>query len=187
MVDLIWYSPEEPSNEHFTGGRHGDGQRLQGVVVVPVAGRPAHISYRVDADAGWRTRTVQADIEVAHRPSRLELGGDGQGTWTSNGQPAPELSGCVDVDLGWTPATNTLPIKRLGLGIGEERTLDVAWLRFPDLVLERARQTYRRLDEREWLYSSGEFSAVLEVDADGYVRRYGDDLWSTVAVFDGHR
>ena len=48
--------------------------------------------------------------------------------WSGTERP-PEYSDCVDVDLSFTPATNTLPIRRLGLDIGEEAEIHVAWLR----------------------------------------------------------
>jgi len=65
----------------------------------------------------------------------------------------------------------------LGLAVGDRQTLDVAWLRFPELTLERVAQTYEHLGPTTWRYSAGGFSAVLEVDEHGFVRRYGDDLW----------
>ncbi len=50
-------------------------------------------------------------------------------------------------------------------------------MKFPGLGVERGRQTYRRIADNVWRYSSGEFAAELTVDADGLVTRYGDDLW----------
>jgi len=34
-----------------------------------------------------------------------------------------DLAGCSDVDLGWTPATNILPIRRTGLVVGGSTTI----------------------------------------------------------------
>ena len=36
------------------------------------------------------------------------------------------LDGCPDVDFGWTPATNTVPIRRLGLEVGETASITAA-------------------------------------------------------------
>ncbi|HEU0053514.1 MAG TPA: putative glycolipid-binding domain-containing protein [Longimicrobium sp.] len=103
------------------------------------------------------------------------------GRWTVDGAARPELDGCVDVDISLSPSTNTLPIRRLGLAVGESAEVAAAWVRFPGLTVEVLPQRYTRLDERRWRYESrrGSFVAELEVDADGVVTRYGD-LWERV-------
>jgi uncharacterized protein len=87
---------------------------------------------------------------------------------------------CVDVDLGFTPATNTLPIRRLGLEVGEAAELAVAWLRWPTLRVERAEQRYERLARDRYRYSSGDFEADLTVDEHGLVVEY-EGVWRAVA------
>ena len=66
--------------------------------------------------------------------------------WSGTERP-PEYSDCVDVDLSFTPATNTLPIRRLGLDIGEEAEIHVAWLVWPELTVQPVLQRYTRLAE----------------------------------------
>ena len=108
-----------------------------------------------------------------HRP--LEIGG----LWSGKDKP-PGFSDCVDVDLGFTPATNTLPIRRLRLAVGGKREIAVAWLRWPELRLERALQRYERLAEDRYRYSSNGFSAELVVDEHGLVVDY-EGLWRAIA------
>jgi hypothetical protein len=185
MTEILWSSNTLHSCEAFVADE-GDEPRLRGALVLPLEGRPAHIHYKVTADAGWVTRSAEVVVSRAGTQRRLCIESDGDGHWTLDAQPRPDLDGCLDVDLGWTPATNTLPIRRLGLGgldVGQEQGIDVAWLRYPELRLERARQNYRRVDEHAWIYRSGSFSARLTVDAGGYVRRYGGDgLWVATAA-----
>jgi hypothetical protein len=38
--------------------------------------------------------------------------------------------GCLDIDLGFSPSTNLLPIRRLTLAVGEAATVRAAWLPF---------------------------------------------------------
>jgi hypothetical protein len=87
---------------------------------------------------------------------------------------ARTLKGCTDIDLGCSPSTNTLPIRRLRLGIGASSTIQAAWVRFPALVVVKAAQTYTRLDEFTYRYESGDFSAELTADEDGLVASYAD-------------
>ena len=111
---------------------------------------------------------------------------DGAGSWRADGEPVPALDGCLDVDLGWTPATNTLPIRRLDLAVDDEATIPVAFLRFPELTLVRSDQTYSRLAADRWRYRSGPYDFELTTDPDtGIVTRYGDELWRVVASTTG--
>ena len=42
----------------------------------------------------------------------LTLSRDSDGGWTANGEPRPELVGCLDVDFESSAVTNTLPFSR---------------------------------------------------------------------------
>lgn len=102
---------------------------------------------------------------------------DPRGRWWINERECPAAAGCVDVDLNFSPSTNLLPIRRLGLPIGQAADVRAAWLRFPSFTLEPFAQTYRRLAATTYRYeSAGGFVAELEVDATGLVRRYAD-IW----------
>jgi hypothetical protein len=94
----------------------------------------------------------------------------------------PDLKGCIDVDFSLTPSTNTLPIRRLHLAVGESRELTAAWVRFPELTVEPLAQRYTRLAERRYRYESivSGFTAELEVDDLGLVVTY-EGIWQRVA------
>ena len=44
------------------------------------------------------------------------------GVWTLDGAAVSGLEACVDLDLGFTPATNLLQIRRLALALGSIAT-----------------------------------------------------------------
>src|SRR5712664_99467 len=46
----------------------------------------------------------------------------------------PHSANVCDIDLAVTPATNTLPIRRLNLEVGQSQEVTAAWLKFPDLT-----------------------------------------------------
>ena len=97
-------------------------------------------------------------------------------------QECEPVRGAVDVDLGWTPFTNTLPIRRLSLAVGQKSgPVTAAWVRFPDLGLEPLTQEYERTAARRYRYTSGggSFAADLEVDDDGLVIDYSG-IWTRV-------
>ena len=143
-------------------------------MVLPVRGRPGHITYRVDVDDEWRTVAVAAAIVSGPEEMELDLKRDASG-WTVDGERRGDLAEAIDVDLGWTPATNTLPIRRLGLAAGERVELTVAWIRFPDPALLPMKQAYTNLGDDSWLYESVEsgFTAEATVDRRGVVTHYG--------------
>lgn len=181
---ITWFSARLESSEHFAAETVDSGHRLEGHVALPIGGQPALVRYRIDVDGDWRTRRVVATVDRGGATQRFDLECDGQGRWRNDGHEYPDLDGCTDIDLGWTPATNTLPIRRLLQAEADEQQIAVAWVRRPELDLVRGQQTYRRLGTHRWRYSSGDFAATLEVDDDGFVRRYGEDgLWVASATY----
>jgi hypothetical protein len=84
-----------------------------------------------------------------------------------------DVAGALDVDLTVTPATNTLPVRRLGLEVGQAADLWMAWIQFPDLEVIPSEQRYERLTQDRWRFSTGDFQAELVVDRDGLVLDYG--------------
>ena len=93
-----------------------------------------------------------------------------------------ELRGCTDIDLGCSPATNSLPIRRLRLAVGTSHTIKAAWVRFPELDVVAGAQTYTRVDEFTYRYASGTFEADLTVDDEGLVTSYAEWRRTGVAI-----
>ena len=167
-------SDEVETDEHCTLAVRPVGLSLIGTVLGADGGAPVRIEYRVFADPiGLTTAAHVRDIRgFATRTVTLER--DSKGGWTVDGAIARGLKGCTDVDLGCSPSTNTLPIRRLRLAIGQAQTIQAAWLRFPELVVVKSAQTYTRLDESTYRYSSGTYEAELTVDVDGLVVTYAE-------------
>lgn len=179
---VAWLAAHEfGGDEVCTLERTASGWRLAGEVAIAHRGRPARIGYTVDVDGGWHTRRTAARFLGVNGGPAFLLESDGRGNWTSDGQPLPQGDGCVDVDLGWTPATNTLPIRRLGLSPGESSPIRVVWIRYPELEIVGADQVYECLAPDRYRYSSGTFSADLVIDDTGLVVDY-EGLWKAVPV-----
>jgi hypothetical protein len=94
--------------------------------------------------------------------------------WLMNAIEVPEVAGSEDIDLGFSPSTNLLPIRRLALKVGEHATVRAAWVRFPELTLELLEQTYTRISPDCYRYESegGEFRRDLKTDENGFVVEY---------------
>jgi hypothetical protein len=162
------------SDEHCTLTLRDSGLSLVGTVLGAEGGRPVRVEYRVLADrAGMTTAAHVRDLR-GFETRTMALERTAKGSWTVDGAAARALRGCTDVDLGCSPSTNTLPIRRLRLAIGRSQTIQAAWVTFPELAVTKAAQTYTRLDEYTYRYSSGTFEADLAVDDDGLVTDYAD-------------
>jgi hypothetical protein len=159
-------------------------------VQVALGGMPLEYHCMIGSDVAWRT--VNASVISLGQGRRLFLRAE-EGRWTIEEgvlgarssrevHELPDLAGCVDVDLGISPSTNTLPIRRLNLEVGESRELTAAWVRFPELTVEPLAQRYTRLAERRYRYESlvSGFTAELEVDDLGLVISY-EGIWRRVA------
>jgi hypothetical protein len=181
---LIWHRVAPPSAEYFGLWADGAGWQLRGTVIAPMDNVPRRVRYGVICDAAWRTRAVHIALRTGAEEQALHLTADGEGNWERSGEPLPELRGCLDIDLEITPATNTLPIRRLALAPGIRGTATAAWVRFPQLSIEPLRQTYRRTGAMSYHYrSSPDFSATIRVDDLGLVTRYAD-VWQCAASQD---
>jgi hypothetical protein len=134
--------------------------------------------YEIACDTLFQTR--RANIYLRDSSSERSLKIDAQnGHWFENGQENQTVKGAVDIDLGWSPSTNTLPIRRLKLKVGETSgEFSAAWVRFPELTLQPLPQEYTRMADRQYRYSSrgGAFVANLLVDDSDLVLDY-EGFW----------
>lgn len=174
---VCWREWDGEGLEHCACRLDETGLMLEGVVAGTHEGLyGAH--YLVRADAAFRTRDVR--VAFVGGPA-LHLRADGEGGWrnAADGRSLPDLQGCVDIDIRVTPATNTLPIRRLGLAVGDSREIAVAYVPLPagadGLGPRRVMQRYTRLEgtgryRYEGLDSG--FSAEIEVDVTGLVLDY---------------
>jgi hypothetical protein len=176
---VLWERTDVPGFEWCELGRDPAGDTWLGVTLLAWEGQPYRVSYRIGLDASGSTRRVSVVSEGPGPAVVLELEADGIGTWQRDGAIVVESPGALDVDLGFSPSTNSLPIRRLDVAIGESREIEVAWILFPSFEVTLGRQTYERLGERAWRYRSEGFEADLTVDGDGLVDAY--DEWRAVA------
>jgi uncharacterized protein len=176
---ILWQRLDMPGLEWCEIRRAIEGAHVDGVALVAQAETPYRLEYAIEIDSGGQTR--RAVVRPIGMPrGALDLQADAGGHWLQNGAAVPRLTGCLDVDLGFSPMTNSLPIWRLGLAVGDTRDIRAAWVRFPEFTVDVLRQTYERKAESIYIYRSDGFEARLTVDADGIVEEYGS-YWRLLA------
>jgi hypothetical protein len=184
---LLWQRTDVHGAEHVIfDDRRGLTARGVAVAAGPV---PYQCRYELETDDGWFSTRFYAVAEGGGwlRELHMERTHDGwrittaeQGDLRAAGQPNALLPGAedpdrlkdaVDIDLYSSPLTNTLPLRRLGL-IDGTITIVAAWVLLPSLAVTANAQTYTVLEPGRVRYSSGSFTADLELDENGYVVRY---------------
>jgi uncharacterized protein len=173
MATVLWQDVETGALDRCRLETGPDGLRLSGTVLTPEHGSPLDVRYLVEAGPDGLTRRVELELDGG--ATRRVLLADGAGRWRWEGGPElAEVAGSLDVDLTVTPATNTLPIRRLAaLEVGRAADLHMAWVRFPGLEVLASAQRYERLAPDRWRFSTDGFQAELLVDPDGLVLDYG--------------
>jgi hypothetical protein len=127
--------------------RDGDGHVLEGHAAAVEDGEAWGLRYSVFVDSSWTTRSAHVVCRSTLGTYEIRLAADGAGSWELDGRPAPMLDGCLDVDLEASACTNTLPVRRLGLDVGEAADAPAAYIRATDLRVERLEQRYARLPD----------------------------------------
>ena len=192
---FVWRRLDTAGAEHvLIDDRSGLHARGTMVAATPV---PFTCRYDLYTDDSWLTVRCEATVEGPGflRSVRLERAtgrwrvtaseqGDLDAALRASGRATAGLPGCEepgrlgearDVDLGYSPLTNTLPLRRLGLlhaAPGTARAVTVAWIVLPSLEVIDSIQAYTRLPDGRIRFTSGTFTADLTVDADGYLEHY---------------
>jgi hypothetical protein len=177
----LWQWVKSAGLERFKLLRKTDNWILRGAILSQGDQSEAEAQYEIVCDRAWHTRQARIAVRDAQGERELEILAE-DGRWSENGRRNEAVTGCMDIDLGWTPSTNTLPIRRLSLDVGKASgALTAAWVSFPDLKLQPLPQEYLRIAERQYRYSSrgGNFVALLSVDEHGLVVDY-EGFWQRV-------
>jgi hypothetical protein len=138
---------------------------------------PYRIGYELDVGSGWITTRLAVHVTTAVGERELLLEHDARGGWRRDGATAPELDGALDCDLGLSPLTNLMPVRRHALHEREgEAEIVVAWVAVPDLSVHASRQRYEHVRPGVVRFidlgTHEGFTAELELDADGLILFY---------------
>jgi hypothetical protein len=157
------------------------GWRLEGTAVFLQESERACLAYELHCDQAWQTRDALVQGWMGARSLDFHFARLADDLWTLNGQVASQVKGCVDLDLGFTPATNLSQIRRIALRVGEAADVPVAWFDVSTGTLETLHQRYERRTADTYWYESRRFSysALLHVNAAGFVEKY-PELWEAI-------
>ncbi|MEW9834767.1 putative glycolipid-binding domain-containing protein [Mesorhizobium marinum] len=172
----LWQNLHTPGHDTALIAPALSGWHLTGMATFLGEQGPAAVNYTVEIDDAWQARRgsvrgIAGGRRFFHQMERTTDGWMLDGKW----QGQSEL---VDLDFGFTPATNFQQLKRAGLAVGERAGFSVAWFDIGKDALVDLPQIYERRDETHYWYQSptSGYEAMLELDESGFVRVY-PELW----------
>jgi hypothetical protein len=182
IKSILWRGIEMPGHEACQLSAQNTQWHLAGAATFSYLQQPCRLDYMLVCHADWNTLRGRISGWVGDAAVEIEIAVDPERNWRLNGVECPAVAGWLDLDLNFSPSTNLLPIRRLGLAIGAQAEVNAAWLRFPSFKLEPLHQAYRRVDASTYRYesASGSFVADLQVDTDGFVTSY-PGIWEAEA------
>jgi uncharacterized protein len=189
---VIWRDWDGPRTEATRIELGSTGIRANGVQLGadPV---PYRLDYQLDAFDGWVTRSLKLEANGNGWARRLALTHSKDGTWQAEAEahgsidlPDPGgalegLDGALDCDLGYSPLTNMMPVRRERLNeYPGAQDFVMAWVSVPGLTVHASAQRYEhvRVDAHGSVVRFKDrglfegFTAELAYDPEGIVRVY---------------
>ena len=158
--------------------RLDSGHQIDGCTAAVEDGQTWFVEYAITLDADWITREARVTSRSASGRRSVLLNADGAGRWLADGEAAPHLDGCLDVDLESSAMTNALPVHRMALPVGGRAAAPAAYVRAADASVERLEQEYLRTTDQgghqcyDYTAPAFEFACRLVSDECGLVLSY---------------
>jgi uncharacterized protein len=186
---VVWSGRDAWNAEAAQVAFDRDGLSATGVQL-GAAPAPYRIDYRLQTEGSFVTRELELTAKGEGWTRHLLLRHDGSGRWDAAAEQEgrvpgaaaegglPDLAEALDCDLENSPLTNTMPVLRHALQREGAHDFLMAWVSVPSLRLHASRQRYEHVRRDEagsvvrFVSLDGDFSAELELDADGLVVDY---------------
>lgn len=145
--DIMWRRTDTTGMETCAIGQSDDEHNIIGAAFFMQEGKPARLEYHVICRSDWTCQKATVNRWNGTHKTKFSLIRTVEGRWAIDDKFVPDVDGLVDIDLGFTPATNTNAIKRLNLEVGEEAEFTAVWLDDESWAFKPPRQRYERLAE----------------------------------------
>jgi uncharacterized protein len=175
-----WSRLDRPGRDAALLREHAGGWLLQGAASFDHELGPASVAYQVQVNARLETRRGLVSGFLGDASIRREIVRDGRG-WRLDGVLVEGLEHLVDLDFGFTPATNALQLMRMALSPGQRADLPVAWFDLDSGSLIELPQSYERRGDASYWYEAPTvpYRALLKISPNGFVQSY-PGLWGLV-------
>lgn len=177
---IVWKSTYVNTTE-FTTINFKDTIEVKGHITGQGLGKLLNVNYLLEINEKWEIQSVNINFQ-SDSTFNISLTKNKDNHWVNEkGKILEQLDNCIDIDIALTPFTNTLPINRLGLAVGESKEIKVVYFELPNKNFSPSKQRYTNLGNGVYKYenlASG-FTANLKVDSQGFVLDY-PGIWHRV-------
>jgi uncharacterized protein len=159
VKSYAWQGLDAPRFELVFVEVHDERLSAQGTQI----GTDYRLTYALETAKAFVSERLAAECQTAGGTKTIEL---------RRGR-SPLTADVLDIDLGFSPLFNTLPVlrDRLHRG-GPAHDYQMAWIDVPTLDAAYSDQRYIPLDDRVVRYRSGAFAADIRFDDEGFVLEY---------------
>lgn len=169
---IVWQGCYSSSTE-YVEVNEGESIIVRGNITGVEETIPYSLSYILHTNLNWEVQSVSVIVKSL---TSLELFFEKKkdGWYNKEGIIQPALKDCTDIDISLTPFTNTLPVRRLQLAVGETQEITVLYISMPDGESYAMKQRYTNIDNCFYKYENadGHYSTVLELDEQKMVVYY---------------
>ena len=175
-----WMRLDRPGRDAALLEPSDGGWLLRGAAAFDHDGGSAAVAYQVEVDARWQTKRGVISGFLGDKTIEHEIRRDDQG-WRLNGVVVEGLEHLVDLDYGFTPATNVLQLSRVALELGQRAEVPVAWFDLDSASLIELPQSYERRSAASYWYEAPTvaYQGLLAIAPNGFVQSY-PGLWRLV-------
>ena len=110
---ILWRRIDIEGREACRMSQSASGWSLRGNTIYREHGLITAVTYQIDHDDRWCTHAARVSGWSGNKRIDLQIIQQADGIWSINDRMIASLEGCIDVDLGFSPATNTSAIRRL--------------------------------------------------------------------------
>ncbi|WPQ62357.1 putative glycolipid-binding domain-containing protein [Chitinophaga sancti] len=181
MQKIIVWKNSTINTTEFVSIEKEEMTTVKGYITGEGFGKPWLVRYTLTLNPRWEAQTVIIEV-MSEQNYTIELYKNDLQQWLNEkGEHLKAFDGCVDVDISFTPFTNSLPINRLQLTKGEGQNISVVWVDIKNGDVKRVKQRYLNKGSKIYKYEnehSGYISELI-VDDEGYVVDY-PGVWQKI-------
>ena len=108
MHTVLWTSLDREGHDACRISKASSGWHVEGSAVFSHHDNDvASLSYRLECDDAWQSCAALVKGWVGSRDIEVNIARQSNGHWLINGLHDASLDGLADIDLGFTPASNT--------------------------------------------------------------------------------
>lgn len=183
--NILWKGVEYYSLENCLVSQNTSGYVIDSAIVGSYRGKLYSVEYEITTNTSWETLSIKASCRHNNKVKQYAFFREANGHWKTTDSTLSQFNGCKDIDIPVTPFTNTLPIRRLNLSVGETSDIRVIYFDLLNEKISAVDQRYTKLSKTIYHYENipNDFEADIEVDEHGLVVFY-PSLFERKAILD---